>query len=126
MSAINYCHSRKICHRDLKPENFLFCTKDDNSIIKVRHKILDDLDKDLVVKGETTSWLVYLSWTEDYLHLQVIDFGLSKTYGIVADSPLKKKGVAVNANTASSSIRASSSSDKQSNIMKTRAGTVII
>jgi len=58
--------------------------------------------------------------------LQVIDFGLSKTYGIVADSPLKKKGVAVNANTASSSTKASSSSGKESNIMKTRAGTVLI
>jgi len=58
--------------------------------------------------------------------LQVIDFGLSKTYGVVPDSPLKKKGLAVNGNTSSSSsnTKSSSSSGKESNIMKTRAGTV--
>ena len=42
----------------------------------------------------------------------------------MADSPLIKKGTAVNANTTSSSKKASTSSDKESNIMKTRAGTV--
>lgn len=46
-------------------------------------------------------------------YFKVIDFGLSKTYGVVQDSPLKKKGMSV------------PSQSPSSNIMKTRAGTVM-
>lgn len=33
LSAINYCHKRKVVHRDLKPENVLVSRGKDNSII---------------------------------------------------------------------------------------------
>jgi calcium-dependent protein kinase len=32
MSAISYCHSKKVAHRDLKPENILFDEVDTNII----------------------------------------------------------------------------------------------
>lgn len=32
MSAISYCHSKKVCHRDLKPENILIDNKETLSI----------------------------------------------------------------------------------------------
>lgn len=32
MSAIAYCHSKKVCHRDLKPENILIDNKETLSI----------------------------------------------------------------------------------------------
>ena len=32
LSAINYCHNRKVCHRDLKPENILLDAHDKNKI----------------------------------------------------------------------------------------------
>mgnify|MGYP000856790875 FL=1 len=35
MSAIAYCHERKIVHRDVKPENILFETKDADANLKV-------------------------------------------------------------------------------------------
>lgn len=35
MSAVYYCHSRKISHRDLKPENLLLLNEDEDSPIKV-------------------------------------------------------------------------------------------
>jgi serine/threonine protein kinase len=34
LSAVSYCHSKKICHRDLKPENLLLDSKT-NKTIKV-------------------------------------------------------------------------------------------
>ena len=35
LTAVVYCHSKKILHRDLKPENLLFESSDTNSQIKV-------------------------------------------------------------------------------------------
>ena len=35
MSAVHYCHSRKITHRDLKPENLLLLNEKDDSPVKV-------------------------------------------------------------------------------------------
>jgi calcium-dependent protein kinase len=32
LSAIAYCHSKKVCHRDLKPENILIDNKETLSI----------------------------------------------------------------------------------------------
>ena len=32
LSAIVYCHSRKICHRNIKPDNILLDTKVNNQI----------------------------------------------------------------------------------------------
>lgn len=36
LSAINYCHSRKIMHRDLKPENIMLEDKTKNGMIHIR------------------------------------------------------------------------------------------
>jgi calcium-dependent protein kinase len=35
LSAINYCHHKKVSHRDIKPENILFETTDPDSEIKL-------------------------------------------------------------------------------------------
>ncbi len=35
MSALRYCHSKRICHKDLKPENFLFASIDPDSSLKL-------------------------------------------------------------------------------------------
>ena len=32
LSAVSFCHSKKVCHRDLKPENILLDTKNNNLI----------------------------------------------------------------------------------------------
>ena len=37
LSALNYCHHKKICHRDLKPENFLY----ENLAIDSTLKLID-------------------------------------------------------------------------------------
>jgi len=35
LSAVNYCHQRKIVHRDIKPENILLESKSPNAEIKM-------------------------------------------------------------------------------------------
>lgn len=35
ISAVLYCHNRKVAHRDLKPENILFVTKQNDEQLKL-------------------------------------------------------------------------------------------
>ena len=35
LSAVSYCHAKKIAHRDLKPENIMLASKNDSSQLKV-------------------------------------------------------------------------------------------
>jgi len=56
LSALGYCHARKIVHRDIKPENLLFVSRKANSTIKVIDFGLSDfMDRiEASAKVETT------------------------------------------------------------------------